>query len=146
MGRVEQLLTLRVPAEAAALKVVREQLQNALEGTGVDGDTRHQLVVAVNEACMNVIQHAYGAQRSGDMVLMLERESGWLTFRIIDFAPTVDTSTLQPRDLSEVRPGGLGLSLIHKIMDEIRYPAPPPDGGNVLEMRKRYPPAIADGG
>ena len=112
MGRIEQLLTLRVPAEAAALKIVREKLGNALEGIGVDGDTRHQLVVAVNEACMNVIQHAYGAQRSGDMVLMLERESGWLTFRIIDFAPTVDTSTLQPRDLSEVRPGGLGLSLL----------------------------------
>ena len=143
---MEQLLTLRVPAEAAALKTVRARLQDTLEEISVDGDTRHQLVVAVNEACMNVIQHAYGVRHSGDMVLVVERESDWLTFRVIDFAPTVDISRLQPRDLSEVRPGGLGLSLIHTIMDEIHYPTLPPDSGNVVEMRKRYPPAMADRG
>lgn len=138
MVTAESLLALRVPAEAAALKEVREQLHDTLATLGVDADTLHQLVVAVNEACMNVVQHAYGTQHHGDMMLEVERAADWLTFRLTDYAPPVDISRLQPRDLDVVRPGGLGLCLIHKIMDEIRYPVPPPGVGNVVEMRKHY--------
>lgn len=138
MGQADTLLALRVPADAAELKGIRTRLQEALQTVGIGEACRQELVVAVNEACMNIIQHAYGNQHHGDIVIELERTAGWLTFRITDYAPPVDFSQLHPRDLSDVRPGGLGLCLIHTIMDEIRYPPPPAGVGNVVEMRKRY--------
>lgn len=136
-GILQRVLTVRAPAKAVELKAVREKVHGALVKLGIPDEALHQLVVAVNEACMNVIQHAYGDELQGDMVIDIEREPGWLIFRISDFAPPVDTSKLKPRDLTEVRPGGLGLSLMYKIMDDIRYPPPPEGIGNVVEMRKR---------
>ncbi len=140
LARSGTLLHLRVAAEAPQLKGIRTRLGHALQAAGVAEEPRQQMVVAVNEACMNVIQHAYGDRHRGDIVVELERDAQWLIFRITDFAPAVDLSVLHPRDLAEVRPGGLGLCLIHTIMDDVRYPTPPDGAGNVVEMRKRYEP------
>jgi sigma-B regulation protein RsbU (phosphoserine phosphatase) len=49
----------------------------------------------------------------------------------------VDPAQLTARDLSECRPGGLGIPFINALMDEWKL-EPAPDGrGNVLRMRKR---------
>lgn len=136
MTRPECLLTLRVPALAEELQGVRQQLEQVLIDSGVDLEQARQLVVAVNEACMNIVQHAYGSHYNGDMVLEVELDPAKWLFRLKDYAPRIDTKRLKPRDLSVVRPGGLGLSLIDKIMDDVRYPEPPDGVGNILELTK----------
>ncbi len=137
MPVTERLLTLRVPAEAAQLQEIRHRLEQALTGSGLGTEQARQLVVAVNEACMNIIQHAYSGQQAGDLILEVEADATKWLFRLKDFAPPIDKKRLKARDLSEVRPGGLGLPLIGKIMDEVSYPDPPEGIGNVLEMTKR---------
>ncbi|GAB4360242.1 MAG: hypothetical protein Kow006_30010 [Gammaproteobacteria bacterium] len=132
----DTLLNLRVTARAEVLQTIRRRLERVLAAAGISREAAHTLVVAVNEACMNVIQHAYGEHRSGDLVLEVEADEEKLLFRLKDYAPRIDTQRLRGRDLEEVRPGGLGLPLIQQIMDEVHYPEPPPGIGNCLEMLK----------
>jgi sigma-B regulation protein RsbU (phosphoserine phosphatase) len=57
--------------------------------------------------------------------------------RVTDFAPPVDPETIKPRDLDDVRPGGLGTHFLREIMDTADF-LPAPDGaGNLLRMTKK---------
>ena len=60
-----------------------------------------------------------------------------LVLSLIDFAPTIDLARVKPRDLDDVRPGGLGTHLIRKVMDSADFIDPPPGCGNLLRMVKR---------
>ena len=67
----------------------------------------------------------------------LTRERGNLRFSLRDFAPAVDPRRVRPRDLSECRPGGLGINFIDDTMDSWRLRPVKHHRGNVLTMRKR---------
>lgn len=95
------------------------------------------VVMAVDEACQNVIRHAYGEEAAGDMLIEVDREDDTLVFSLKDFAPPVDPKTVEPRDLAEIRPGGLGTHLIREVMDSSGFVEDPPGCGNLLRMVKR---------
>lgn len=133
------LVDLRVPARADQLKRVRAAVRQAGREAGCREESIGLLVLAVDEACANVIRHAYGVHQEGDMILQIYRSPLELTFRLIDFAEPVDRSRIRSRDLQDVRPGGLGVHLINEIMDNIEFRDPDVGHGNVLEMRKTLP-------
>jgi len=134
------LLQRRFPARAEQLRDLRAALRTALDRAGVLPTLRDHLVLAVDEACGNVIRHAYGACGcSGDIVFSLTHQGDVLDFELADQAPPVDPSKVKPRDLDECRPGGLGVNFIDALMDEWKI-MPRAGGGNVLRMRKRYSP------
>jgi sigma-B regulation protein RsbU (phosphoserine phosphatase) len=133
----ERLLELRIPARPSALKTVRKALKECLEGVGCSETGAQDIVLAVDEACQNVIRHAYGPRRGGDMVLSVDRHGPELVFSLVDYAPRIDPSRVQPRDLGDVRPGGLGTHLIQEVMDSAEFVEPPPGCGNLLRMVKR---------
>ena len=60
-----------------------------------------------------------------------------LLIKIFDFAENVDLDSIQSRDLDDIRPGGLGVHIIHQVMDSVEYKNQPGATGNVLEMRKK---------
>ncbi|MBS0569403.1 MAG: SpoIIE family protein phosphatase [Proteobacteria bacterium] len=131
------LLDLEFPAQAAQMRSVRAALRHVLDAQGVGPELRDRLVLAVDEACTNVIRHAYGGECQRRMALHVAREQDMLSFELRDEAPVVDPAGLQARDLSECRPGGLGLPFIAATMDDWRL-EPMADGrGNILRMHKR---------
>ncbi|MGE5167491.1 MAG: ATP-binding protein, partial [Deltaproteobacteria bacterium] len=131
------LLELEFPAQAAQMRAVRAALRHALDGQGVAPELRDQLVLAVDEACTNVIRHAYGGECTRRIALHVTRERDMLAFELRDRAPVVDPACLKPRDLSECKPGGLGLPFIAATMDDWTL-EPAADGqGNILRMHKR---------
>ena len=137
----ERLVELRTEARADRLRMLRAVAQAAMAMLGADRESSDCVVLAVNEACMNVIQHAYGAGRSGEIVLEILNNRDQVKLRVRDFAAPVDPAAIRPRDLDDVRPGGLGVHLIREVMDEANF-VPPPDGlGNILEMTRRWRPA-----
>ena len=135
----KQLARLRFPARAEQLCAVRQSIRSATAPLGLTEEVIDALVLAVNEACMNIIQHAYGEHRCCDIVLDIAQRTDELIFRLTDFANPIDITTVRPRDLSEIRPGGLGLHIIDQIMDTAHFQKPPMGAGNLLEMRKRLP-------
>ncbi|MGF1615608.1 MAG: ATP-binding protein [Gammaproteobacteria bacterium] len=133
------LARLQFPARAEKLRTLREGIRTTTAPLGLGPAVVDELVLAVNEACMNVIQHAYGAQEGRDIVLDILHDTDELIFRLIDFAQPIDKTAIRRRDLSELRPGGLGLHIIDQIMDSAHFKEPPLGAGNLLEMRKRIP-------
>jgi len=125
----------RFPARPERLCDIRHAVAEAAAAFGCPEAVIGDIVLAVDEACQNIIRHAYRGE-DGDIVVQINVEDGKLVVRLIDFAQPVDVSRIHPRPLDEVRPGGLGTHLIRAVMDEIDFLPPPPGAGNLLRMVK----------
>ena len=113
------------------LNEMRTVLTESLDKVNCPKPVRRLLVLAVNEACMNVIQHGYQGDPEGEIVLEILNNNGELEFRLTDFADTIDPAKVKPRPLDEIRPGGLGTYFIQRIMDEFRFTVPESGKGNI---------------
>lgn len=132
------ILRVQVPADPESLARVRVELNQSLERIGVDPRERQRLVLAIDEACANVIRHAYRNCGPGAMELRVEQHRGQLRFRLRDHAPPVDPHCLKPRDLGECRPGGLGINIIDCTMDRWWLRPLRRGCGNVLTMIRKF--------
>lgn len=132
-----RMLTLNIPAQAEKLCLIRALVRRACELAGCDNELAEKLVIALNEACMNVIQHAYTGDAAGEITLEIHNNEGLLVFELKDQASPVDLDSVRPRDLEDVRPGGLGTHFIREIMDECTMGHLEEGSGNFLRMTKK---------
>lgn len=130
------LLTLRFPADPCRLRGVRRRLQALGEELGCTEKPISELVLAVNEACMNIMQHAYKGDKTGTIVLEVRREGPALEVVLTDFAAPVQHAEIAPRALHELRPGGLGTHFIQETVDECSYGYLEGRRGNFVRLRK----------
>ncbi len=128
------LLNRRFPANTDQLQKMRNWLREAIADSGISNDKIDKIIIGVNEACMNIIEHAY-CECSGEIILDIVQENNDLFFLLTDFAPSVDCSKIKSRNLNDIRPGGLGVHFIKEVMDEVEY-LPGSDGmGNIIRMK-----------
>ncbi len=132
---------MRFEARADNLQRVRDLVRVTAVRKGYSSDTVDCVVLAVDEACSNIIKHGYGARKTGDIIVEVLYIQDELIFRLTDFADPVDKAKLRSRDLDDVRPGGLGIHLIKKVMDSFEYLDAPQGVGNILELRKKVAPS-----
>jgi len=136
----KRLLAFQFPAQAEQLCTVRQKLREVLAPLAPESEAEglvNCIVLAVGEACMNIIQHAYSKDEQGDIFLEVEQQGDNMTFRLTDFAHhKTRVEEMRSRPLDEVRPGGLGCHLINEIMDEVKLIDCDKDCGNVLQMKK----------
>jgi sigma-B regulation protein RsbU (phosphoserine phosphatase) len=131
------VLSLRTPAVADRLRLIRAVVGEASRLAGCSDGVAKDVTLAVDEACQNIIRHAYKDIPDGEIVVEIIRDGKELILFLKDFAPTIDPNTVRPRNLEDIRPGGLGTHLIREIMDEVAFLDPPSNGGNVLRLAKR---------
>ena len=125
------------PAGTEALGTVRAAVREACRQAGCGDECGEQVVLAVNEACMNIIQHGYRFADGQRFTLRLSADAGMLTAYLLDRGTAVSEADLRPRELDELRPGGLGVRFMRELMDEVVY-LPAPNGFiNCLQLRKR---------
>lgn len=129
-----QLLHQRFAAQSEQLRQVREWVRETAMACGMNEERAGRIVIGVNEACMNIITHAY-LDTHGDIVLDIMQDDAHLIIQLTDFAKTVDCSTFKSRDLDDIRPGGLGVHFIHQVMDEVTYLPGVNGTGNIIIMR-----------
>jgi sigma-B regulation protein RsbU (phosphoserine phosphatase) len=129
-------LRLTVAARPEHLQEIRARVRSFAQAEGASPDLTSDLVLAVDEACQNIIRHAY-CGGSGLIVLEGDAISGEIEFRLLDFAPACNPAMIESRPLEDIRPGGLGTHLMRSVMDEVVFLTPPPGYGNLLRMRKR---------
>lgn len=133
----ELLLQLSFPAIPNRLRLVRPMVRASARLCGFSLDDAKDVVLAVDEACANIIEHAYGWSVDAEIVLSIFRVEGGIQIQLRDFAPPVSLRTVHPRDLDDVAPGGLGTHFINSIMDHTRFMRAPDGEGNILELTKR---------
>lgn len=134
---MELLERIHVLSQADKLKPVREVIKEIAEKQKCAPENVECMVMAINEGCMNIMQHAYAEDEEGEILLEFYKDGQELVVRIYDFAETVDKATIKSRDLDDIRPGGLGVHIINKVMDKVEYLDGPDGIGNLLEMRKK---------
>lgn len=124
------------PARPERLRDIRHAVAETASRLGCPEPMVNDVVLAVDEACQNIIRHAYGGA-GGDIVVQLGRDDHQLVVRLIDFAAPVDCAKICSRALDDIRPGGLGTHFMRSVMDEVAFMTPPPGAGNMLQMIKR---------
>jgi anti-sigma regulatory factor (Ser/Thr protein kinase) len=119
------------------LKAVRKDVTATAQKLGCGTTDIQDLVLAIDEACQNIIRHAYGDGCEGEITLTIFQIDCDIVVIIRDFAECVDIEKIKPRELDDLRPGGLGTHLIAEVMDQVEFMPQPAEGGNLLRMVKR---------
>jgi len=133
----ENIFHVNFPSQPDRLKLVRSAVFDTAKMCGCSESVARDIVIAVDEACQNVIRHAYKGSPDGKIVLDISRDGDSVVLNLRDFADAVDVAKIKPRELDDLRPGGLGTHFIREIMDEVDFLVPPEGDGNILRMVKR---------
>ena len=132
-----------VPADSRYLKIIRRFFQPIVED--LFGEEAGMLLLALDEACSNVVKHRNKALVEGQMHVRVEISDERVRFRIGDFCAEKDIPNIKPRELADVRPGGLGTHFIAEIMDRVAFdPEPDAPGRVALVLEKAVPPREAE--
>jgi anti-sigma regulatory factor (Ser/Thr protein kinase) len=114
-------IALELDAHPEVLSLIRERFNTWCLMQGVDARLTDRICLAIDEAAANVIRHAY-AGRPGPLRLRGTSSKIGAQHRLIltleDDGKQVPLNTIRPRDLKQIRPGGLGVHLIQEVMDE----------------------------
>ena len=140
MERVERKFMLQVPSSTENLALIREFVSSTAQQAGLDPKEAAGLELAVDEACANVIEHAYGHDVSKEVVVRVTLDGETLSIDIEDTGQGFDPGSVDQEELEQLinkrKTGGLGMRLMTKLMDEVRYEIEP-GKKNALHMTKR---------
>lgn len=132
---------LSVEGRTENLGRLRDFVEQALRRSGVPEPAIFDLLVALDEVAVNIVEHGYAGGPPGPIRVALTGGPGRVSMTIADRARPFDPAQAPPPDLTsdlDERPiGGLGWHIVRHLADELRY-APDPRGGNVLTLVKRF--------
>ena len=135
----KRTVVVRVPARYDSIRTLASLL-GRFAGTARLGEQEvFACRLALDEACVNIIEHAYANEASGEIEVIIQSAPGMCTICLTDFGEPYDPQQVaQPRfagSLEDASPGGLGLYLMRTMMDDVQYVVSP--YGNSLIMVKR---------
>ena len=109
-----------------SLHALRSFTDSFLKDTfpGIDSQSRDALIIALNEAVANVIEHNYEKEpqlEGREIYLEAEKKGTYCCFRLFWNGEEFDWSVIRAPELSELKSGGYGVSLMKEIMDSVSY-------------------------
>jgi len=135
----EQKLTLVVPSTREMIGVIRAALAEALKKAGFPPLDVEDVKLAVDEACTNVMAHAYRWRPDGLLVLRVQIDPQRLVVRIRDYGAKASPESFKSRDLDDLKPSGIGIFLMKHLMDEVHYDHSRTIGTELTLVKERPP-------
>ena len=129
---------IEILSDPTCLKMVRDTVANFCAMAGMGESERCQVVLAVDEACTNIIRHSYDGATDKPIICEGKAEDDAIVITLRDYGKKVDLTKIHSRDLSEVRPGGLGVHFIREVMDSVKF-EDCGEEGTCLSLRKEVP-------
>lgn len=123
--------TVRLPVDSQSVPFVRGLCRKALQHLHVDDDTVDEVVLALNEACANVVQHA---GEHDDYEVQVDIDEPVCRISVIDHGDGFDPATTPTSTIADG--GGQGLVLMRALVDELRFRREP-DGRHRVTLEKR---------
>jgi serine/threonine-protein kinase RsbW len=128
------------PGRFDSLAAIGEFVSRAAEAAGLDARAVYSVQMAVDEACSNIIEHAYGGEGRGNIECTCHVDEDGLTVVLRDKGRFFDPTSVPAPDLhanlEDRTGGGLGLYFMRQLMDEVHFEFTP-GSGNLLTMVKR---------
>ena len=108
------------------LKKVRTFVGDVLKKHYVSANDINLMVLAVDELCANLIIHSHNCNPNEQIEVSIEKKDDDFVFEIKDTSPpNFRHSEYQTPNVRQIihqrRSGGLGLILVNKIVDEIKF-------------------------
>ena len=128
------------PGRFDSLTAINRFVTRVAESAGLNPKAVYAVQMAVDEACTNIIEHAYGGEDRGPIVCTCRVHGDTLTVVLSDYGCPFDLSSI-PRpdlcgDLDERSAGGLGVFFMRELMDQVCFESRP-GSGNTLTLIKR---------
>ncbi|RMD97750.1 MAG: ATP-binding protein [Calditrichaeota bacterium] len=139
MVKEENLFQLKIPSQTDNLEIIREFVAKIASRMGFNEDDISKIELAVDEACTNVIKHAYrkNQKKAIDISLFLQPQK--LTIVVADQGKGFDPRKLKTPEMSEylakMQVGGLGVYLMRTLMDEVEFKSRPGKGNEVRMVK-----------
>ncbi|NOX34655.1 MAG: ATP-binding protein [Deltaproteobacteria bacterium] len=118
------------------LKCIRSAMADIASKAGISKEVAGNIILAVDEACSNIIRHGYKNDYNRKIDVCFNLMTNLLTISIIDSGIRFDINSIEPRDTSQLKPGGLGLYIIKQVMDIVEY-SRTREGFNKIKMVKK---------
>ncbi|HLP28206.1 MAG TPA: ATP-binding protein [Candidatus Didemnitutus sp.] len=131
-----------ISASTDSLRTIREFISSQIHDCGFTEFEENGVVLAVDEACANLIAHAFSHDASQSIEILVAVDDRDVRIEISDTARPFDPGTIEHPNMDdyfrERRVGGLGISLMRRVMDEVEYrPATQDQPRNTLVLTKR---------
>jgi len=118
---------LKLPANSENLDIIRKFVSGIAENIGFDEENIYQIELAVDEACANVIKHAYRNTNTSprEISVTVKEKVDRIEIAIADKGVGFNPNTLKIPNMDEylkrMKPGGLGVHLIKTLMDKVTF-------------------------
>ncbi|MCX6557661.1 MAG: ATP-binding protein [Candidatus Aminicenantes bacterium] len=129
----------RLPNSLAALSRLHDVVVQFCQRQSIHPDTEFKIDLALDEVVSNIVRYAYDDPQPHEIVVRLKGSRDSVRISVEDdgrpfnplLVPEIDVNAA----LSERRPGGLGIHLVRRLLDQVRYQRRP--AGNRLILIKR---------
>src|ERR1035438_2557866 len=116
MPSLERTFTLQVPSSTENLAIIRDFVTSIGEQAGLTPTEVGQLELAVDEACANVMEHAYGRDMTKEVSVRATVDADAVEIDVIDTGQHFDPTAVEQVDLNQLisnrKSGGLGMRLM----------------------------------
>jgi len=123
------------------LEQISDFITDCANHAGLTDSEVYAVQLAVDEAATNIIEHGYGRECPNRIDVTCEAINDGIKVVIYDDAEPFNPSLVPEPEinvsLNELKPRGLGIFLIRKMMDEVTYETSP-NKGNTLTMIKHH--------
>ncbi len=138
------IVTRSFPGRYDSLAQIGDFIRGMSQKAGLGNFAAYSVEMAVDEACSNIIEHAYKGEDQGDINCTCKVNNEGLTIVLEDNGQPFEPEQIGDPDLTsnlDDRPThGLGLYFIRQWMDEVTFEFKP-GNGNRLTLTKRRPPS-----
>lgn len=130
----------KIPCSKDQLSEVRRFVKSALVEVKISGIQCHEIILAIDEICANMIIHSNNCNPCKEIQVSMElRQENQLCFEIMDHGIAFNLGDYREPSLGELiqskKKGGLGLMLVKKIMDTVEFKCE--KGRNICRMVKK---------
>ena len=138
MGNNSKNITkkLVIKSRTENLSSLRDFISDNANKAGLGTDDIDDIILAVDEACTNIIKHAYKSVPDGEIIIEINYNSRKFTIKLIDHGNSFDPESVPVPDLQKYlrqrKVGGLGLYLMRTLMDDVKYVSVPGEYNQVL--------------
>jgi anti-sigma regulatory factor (Ser/Thr protein kinase) len=114
---VKDSFKITIPSHPKFLSIVRSITSKIGEIYGINETIVNDLKLAVDEACTNIIRHAYKGDTTKKIILKYKLSPIQITVILEDNGIKADINKLKGRNLDDIKPGGLGIHFIKRVFD-----------------------------
>jgi serine/threonine-protein kinase RsbW len=116
------------PLAIDLVSALARQMPNA------DREFHDEMLTAFGEAFNNIVIHGYRGRDNGMLDIEAELSPAQMTLRLMDTGQECAFDEVDPPDFASIPESGMGVYMIHALVDEVHYRGGPP---NVLSLIKR---------